>query len=175
MNNHVCGSGIAAAAWRWRWRATRLERYAVDGDADAAGSVRARRCPRGVAERRRRAVEDMDIIVICLHPEAAAVFVRARPGASGRARAADGRCGVKRPLLRGRRRGWERTFIYLAATDGGARTAAALRTRRRICFAGRNCHPHGRTRGVPQESIRLMERLVTFMGCADVVFRPGGA
>ena len=63
-----------------------LERYAVDGDEPTRLEALGRGVVRAAWPNADDApVEDMDIIVICLHPEAAADFVRAPHAGRGRA------------------------------------------------------------------------------------------
>ena len=68
-----------------------LERYAVDGDEPTRLEALGRNVVRAAWPNADDApIEDMDIVVICLHPEAAADFVRASGGAHRAGRAADG-------------------------------------------------------------------------------------
>ena len=126
-----------------------LERYAVDGDEPTRLEALGRGVVRAAWPNADDApVEDMDIIVICLHPDV---------------------CGVKRPLFEAVGEVRERTFIYLGGHPMAGRERGGFAHATADLFRGAHyiLTPDA---GVPQESIRLMERLVTFMGCADVVF-----
>ena len=91
-----------------------LERYAVDGDEPTRLEALGRGVVRAAWPNADDApVEDMDIIVICLHPEAAADFVRAQAGRIRPGALLTDVCGVKRPLFEAVGEVRERTFIYL--------------------------------------------------------------
>ena len=147
-----------------------LERYAVDGDEPTRLEALGRGVVRAAWPNADDApVEDMDIIVICLHPEAAADFVRAQAGRIRPSALLTDVCGVKRPLFEAVGEVRERTFIYLGGHPMAGRERGGFAHATADLFRGAHyiLTPDA---GVPQESIRLMERLVTFMGCADVVF-----
>ena len=147
-----------------------LERYAVDGDEPTRLEALGRGVVRAAWPNADDApVEDMDIIVICLHPEAAADFVRAQAGRIRSGALLTDVCGVKRPLFEAVGEVRERTFIYLGGHPMAGRERGGFAHATADLFRGAHyiLTPDA---GVPQESIRLMERLVTFMGCADVVF-----
>ncbi len=147
-----------------------LERYAVDGDEPTRLEALGRGVVRAAWPNADDApVEDMDIIVICLHPEAAADFVRAQAGRIRPGALLTDVCGVKRPLFEAVGEVRERTFIYLGGHPMAGRERGGFAHATADLFRGAHyiLTPDA---GVPQESIRLMERLVTFMGCADVVF-----
>ena len=147
-----------------------LERYAVDGDEPTRLEALGRGVVRAAWPNADDApVEDMDIIVICLHPEAAADFVRAQAGRIRPGALLTDVCGVKRPLFEAVGEIRERTFIYLGGHPMAGRERGGFAHATADLFRGAHyiLTPDA---GVPQESIRLMERLVTFMGCADVVF-----
>ena len=91
-----------------------LERYAVDGDEPTRLEALGRGVVRAAWPNADDApVEDLDIIVICLHPEAAADFVRAQAGRIRPGALLTDVCGVKRPLFEAVGEVRERTFIYL--------------------------------------------------------------
>lgn len=115
-----------------------LERYAVDGDEPTRLEALGRNAVRAVWPNADDApIEDMDIVVICLHPEAAADFVRRQAGRIKPGALLTDVCGVKRPLFEAVGQVENRQFIYLGGHPMAGRSAAVLRTRRRICSAAR--------------------------------------
>ena len=147
-----------------------LERYAVDGDEPTRLEALGRNVVRAAWPNADDApIEDMDIVVICLHPEAAADFVRRqarriKPGAL-----LTDVCGVKRPLFEAVGQVENRQFIYLGGHPMAGRERGGFAHATAVLFRGAHyiLTPDA---DVPQESIHLLEQLVTFMGCADVVF-----
>ena len=76
-----------------------LERYAVDGDEPTRLEALGRGVVRAAWSRSDDApIEDMDIVVLCLHPEAAADFIRKQAGRIKPGALLTDVCGVKRPL-----------------------------------------------------------------------------
>ena len=137
-----------------------LERYAVDGDEPTRLEALGRGVVRAAWPNADDApVEDMDIIVICLHPEAAADFVRAQAGRIRPGALLTDVCGVKRPLFEAVGEVRERTFIYLGGHPMAGRERGGFAHATADLFRGAHyiLTPDA---GVPQESIRLMERLM---------------
>jgi len=113
-------------------------------------------------------LESMDVVVLCLHPEASAGFIRAhaprlRPGAL-----LTDVCGVKRPLHDAVSALERRNFIYLGGHPMAGRECGGFANASADLFRG--CHyiltPD---ETVPQEAVRLMESLLLHIGCADIV------
>ena len=148
---------------------TGLERYAVECDewtrfeALGRGAVRA-----AWASVEEAPLDEMDTVVLCLHPQAAAGFVRTqahrlRPGAL-----LTDVCGVKRPICDAVAALGERNFIYLGGHPMAGRERGGFANATPDLFRGAHyiLTPDD---SVPQESVQLMRQLVTFMGCSDVV------
>ena len=148
---------------------TGLERYAVECDewtrfeALGRGAVRA-----AWASVEEAPLDEMDTVVLCLHPQAAAGFVRTqahrlRPGAL-----LTDVCGVKRPICDAVAALGERDFIYLGGHPMAGRERGGFANATPDLFRGAHyiLTPDD---SVPQESVQLMRQLVTFMGCSDVV------
>lgn len=78
-------------------------------------------------------------------------------------------CGVKRPLFEAVGQVENRQFIYLGGHPMAGRERGGFAHATADLFRGAHyiLTPDA---DVPQESIHLLEQLVTFMGCADVVF-----
>ena len=114
-------------------------------------------------------IEDMDIVVLCLHPEAAADFIRKQAGRIKPDALLTDVCGVKRPLREAVAEIADRKFIYLGGHPMAGRERGGFAHATGDLFRGAHyiLTPDD---SVPQESIHLLEQLVTFMGCADVVF-----
>jgi len=113
-------------------------------------------------------LETMDVVVLCLHPGAAASFIqehaaRLRPGAL-----LTDVCGVKRPLRDAIAALPDRRFVYLGGHPMAGRERGGFQNAAADLFRG--CHyiltPD---ETVPKESIALFEKLVLHMGCADIV------
>ena len=146
-----------------------LERYAVDCDewtrfeALGRGAVRA-----AWPSMQEAPLGEMDIVVLCLHPEAAADFVRhhacrLRPGAL-----LTDVCGVKRPIVDAVAALGEQPFVYLGGHPMAGRECGGFASATGDLFRGSHyiLTPDAR---VPEACVALMRRLVTYMGCADVV------
>ena len=146
-----------------------MELYAVDRDdftrfeALNRGAVRA-----AWADASQAPLECMDMVVLCLHPDAAVGFVlaqahRLKPGAL-----LTDVCGVKRPLHEAVHALARREFVYLGGHPMAGRERGGFSNADAALFRG--CHyiltPD---ETVPQEAVRRMERLALSMGCADVV------
>ena len=110
----------------------------------------------------------MDLTVLCLPPIAAANFVtehahRLKPGSL-----LTDVCGVKRPLHQAVESLEDKTFIYLGGHPMAGRECGGFVHATGDLFRGAHyiLTPDD---SVPVGAIRLMERLVLYMGCADVV------
>ena len=91
-----------------------LERYAVDGDEPTRLEALGRGVVRAAWTNSDDApIEDMDVVVLCLHPEAAADFIRRQAGRIKPDALLTDVCGVKRPLREAVGEMENRKFIYL--------------------------------------------------------------
>ena len=146
-----------------------IERYAVDCDeqtrfeALGCGAVRA-----AWRDAQDAPLEEMDLAILCLHPQAAADFVRAqahrlRPGAL-----LTDVCGVKKPLYEAVRSIGGRRFIYLGGHPMAGLERGGFANATGELFRGAHyiLTPDD---SVPESCIHLMEQLATFMGCADII------
>ena len=146
-----------------------LERYAVECDewtrfeALGRGAVRA-----AWASVEEAPLGEMDTVVLCLHPHAAAGFVRTqahrlRPGAL-----LTDVCGVKRPICDAVAALGERSFVYLGCHPMAGRERGGFANATPDLFRGSHyiLTPDD---SVAQDRVQLMRQLVTFMGCSDVV------
>ena len=141
-----------------------LERYAVDGDEPTRLEALGRNVVRAAWPNADDApIEDMDIVVICLHPEAAADFVRRQAGRIKPGALLTDVCGVKRPLFEAVGEVQNRQFIYLGGHPMAGRERGGFAHATADLFRGAHyiLTPDA---GVPQESIHMLEQLVTFMG-----------
>lgn len=111
---------------------------------------------------------DMDVIVLCLHPQASAEFIRKHAHRIAPGALLTDVCGVKRPLAEAIAALGERSFIYLGGHPMAGRECGGFHNAKADLFRGSH-YILTPDESVPQESIRLMERLATFMGCSDVV------
>ena len=113
-------------------------------------------------------IEAMDVVVLCLHPDACVQFVREQAHRLAPGALLTDVCGVKRPLQQAVLALEERRFVYLGGHPMAGRECGGFQNADGDLFRG--CHyiltPD---ESVPQESIRLMEKLVTHMGAADVI------
>lgn len=114
-------------------------------------------------------LETMDVVVLCLHPGAAADFVRAqarrlKPGAL-----LTDVCGVKRPLHEAVMALEDRPFVYLGGHPMAGRERGGFANATADLFRGSHyiLTPDDT---VPREAVHLMERLVQYMGCCDIVY-----
>ena len=145
------------------------ELYAVDRDdhtrfeALGLGAVRAAWKDAGDAP-----LETMDVTVLCLHPEASAAFVAAHASRLKPGSLLTDVCGVKRPLHEAVRALDARSFVYLGGHPMAGKERGGFANATGDLFRG--CHyiltPD---ETVPQEAVRLMEKLALHMGCADIV------
>lgn len=145
------------------------QRYAVEPDehtrfeALGRGAVRAAWPCAGDAP-----IEDMDVVVLCLHPQSCVDFIRAhaariRPGAL-----LTDVCGVKRPLRDAIAALGEKPFIYLGGHPMAGRERGGFANATGDLFRGSH-YILTPDESVPEASVRLMESLAMHMGCADVV------
>ena len=145
------------------------ELYAVDRDEwtrfEALGRGAVRSCWASIED---APLETMDITVLCLHPGAAAEFIttqsnRLKPGSL-----LTDVCGVKRPLHEAVESLESKPFIYLGGHPMAGRERGGFVNASRDLFRGSHyiLTPDD---SVPVGAIRLMERLVLHMGCADIV------
>ena len=113
-------------------------------------------------------LEDQDIVVLCLPPEACVEFVRKyaprlKPGSL-----LTDVCGVKKPLYAAVNAVSGRSFYYLGGHPMAGKERGSFANASADLFRG--CHyiltPDA---GVPEECIHEITQLVTFMGCADVI------
>lgn len=113
-------------------------------------------------------IGDMDVVVLCLHPQACVDFIRAhasriRPGAL-----LTDVCGVKRPLRDAIVSLGDRPFIYLGGHPMAGRERGGFANATGDLFRGSH-YILTPDESVPEASVRLMESLAMHMGCADVV------
>lgn len=114
-------------------------------------------------------LEDMDLIVLCLHPLPAAEFVKTHA-----ARIRDGAiltdvCGVKKPLHEAVLALPDRKFTYLGGHPMAGRERGGFANATADLFRGAH-YILTPDETVPEDAIKLMVQLVTFMGCADIVY-----
>lgn len=146
-----------------------LERYAVECDEQTRFEALGRDAVRAAWPCAQDApLEEMDTVVLCLHPQAAADFVREqahriKPGAL-----LTDVCGVKKPLYEAVQEIGDRRFVYLGGHPVAGRERGGFANATGDLFRGAHyiLTPDA---SVPESSIRLVEQLVTFMGCADVI------
>ena len=138
-----------------------LERYAVDCDEwtrfEALGRGAVRAAWPSVQE---APLGEMDVVVLCLHPEAAAGFVREhalrlRPGAL-----LTDVCGVKRPIVDAVAALGDRPFVYLGGHPMAGRECGGFASATGDLFRGSHyiLTPDD---SVPAECVTLMRQLVT--------------
>ena len=112
---------------------------------------------------------DMDVVVLCLHPHAAADFVRTHAYRLASGALLTDVCGVKRPLHDAVLAVPNRQFVYLGGHPMAGRERGGFANASADLFRGAH-YILTPDETVPEESIRFMTRLVTFMGCPDIVF-----
>jgi len=145
------------------------ELYAVDRDewtrfeALGRGAVRA-----AWADVENAPLETMDMTVLCLHPEAAAAFIRENAHRLKHGSLLTDVCGVKRPLHEAVQSLSDRRFIYLGGHPMAGKERGGFANASADLFRGSHyiLTPDD---SVPMGAIRLMEKLVLYLGCADVV------
>ena len=145
------------------------ELYAVDSDewtrfeALSRGAVRA--CWKDAAD---APLGEMDVVVLCLHPQAAADFVRAHAERIAPGALLTDVCGVKRPLHEAVLAVPNRQFTYLGGHPMAGRERGGFANASADLFRGSHyiLTPDETT---PPQSVHLMEQLVTAMGCCDII------
>lgn len=146
-----------------------LELYAVDRDdttrfeALSRGAVRA--CWKDAAD---APLSEMDVVVLCLHPQAAADFVRAHAQRIAPGALLTDVCGVKRPLREAVLSVENRRFTYLGGHPMAGRERGGFVNATADLFRGAHyiLTPDETT---PPACVHLMEQLVTAMGCCDII------
>lgn len=116
-----------------------LERYAVDGDEPTRLEALGRGVVRAAWSRSDDApIEDMDIVVLCLHPGSGGGFYP-QTGGQNQARCSADRCMRREASASGSCRGNRRQKVYLSrrSSHGGTGAPAALPTRRATSSAVR--------------------------------------
>ena len=145
------------------------ELYAVDRDEwtrfEALNRGAVRSCWASVED---APLESMDVTILCLHPSAAAQFVKDNAHRIKSGALLTDVCGVKRPLRDAVSLLENRDFIYLGGHPMAGRECGGFMNANRDLFRGSHyiLTPDD---SVPVGCIRFMERLVLHMGCADVV------
>ena len=145
------------------------ELYGVDRDEwtrfEALGRNAVRACWANAED---APIENMDVTVLCLHPGAAAAFIRAHAHRMKPGSLLTDVCGVKRPLHEAVAEIQSRTFTYLGGHPMAGKECGGFANASPDIFRGSHyiLTPDD---SVPVGAIRLMERLVLHMGCADVV------
>ena len=146
------------------------ELYGVDRDdatrLEALGRDAVRACWKDAAL---APLESMDVIVLCLHPGAAADFVRAHAGRLKSGALLTDVCGVKRPLHEAVLSLDRRDFIYLGGHPMAGKERGGFAHASADLFRGAHyiLTPDDT---VPQDAIHLMESLITHIGCADIIY-----
>jgi len=146
------------------------ELYGVDrSDAtrlEALGRDAVRACWKDAAA---APLESMDVVVLCLHPGAAADFVLAHAGRLKPGALLTDVCGVKRPLHDAVLSLTHRDFIYLGGHPMAGKERGGFAHASADLFRGAHyiLTPDDT---VPQDAIRLMESLITHIGCADIIY-----
>ena len=146
-----------------------LECYAVDGDEPTRLEALGRNVVRAAWPNADDApIEDMDIVVICLHPEAAADFVRRQAGRIKPGALLTDVCGVKRPLFEAVGQVENRQFIYLGGHPMAGRERGGFAHATADLFRGAHYIITPRPQSRP-EHVDLLHRIADHIGCRDVV------
>lgn len=146
-----------------------MELYAVDSDERTRFEALSRGAVRACWEDADKApIEEMDAVVLCLHPESAAGFVRAYAGRLRPGALLTDVCGVKRPLREAVRALGETPFDYLGGHPMAGRERGGFANASADLFRGAHyiLTPDEDT---PPERVAFMKKLATYMGCCDVV------
>lgn len=145
------------------------EFYAVDRDE----WTRFEALGRGVIRSAWASVEDapletMDVTILCLHPGAAASFIRENAHRLKPSSLLTDVCGVKRPLHEAIESLESKTFTYLGGHPMAGRECGGFVNASGDLFRGSHyiLTPDD---SVPMGAVRLMERIALHIGCADVV------
>ena len=145
------------------------ELYAVDRDEwtrfEALGRGIVRSCWADAAD---APLETMDVTVLCLHPGAAAAFIRENAHRLKPGSLLTDVCGVKRPLHEAVESLAKKAFTYLGGHPMAGRERGGFANATADLFRGSHyiLTPDD---SVPVGAVRFMERLVLHMGCADIV------
>ncbi len=113
-------------------------------------------------------LEDMDVTVLCLHPQAAADFVREHAHRLKTGSLLTDVCGVKRPLRDAVGQLEARNFTYLGGHPMAGKERGGFEHASPDLFRGAHyiLTPDDT---VPESAVQLMERIALYMGCADIV------
>ena len=114
-------------------------------------------------------IGDMDVIVLCLHPQSAAEFVKAHASRIREGALLTDVCGVKKPLHEAVLALPDRKFTYLGGHPMAGRERGSFANATADLFRGSH-YILTPDETVPEDAVKLMKRLVTFMGCADIVY-----
>ena len=170
MNMMLIGLGLIGGSMALALRDyPDLTLYAVDRDDttrfEALGQNAVRACWKDAAN---APIEDMDVIVLCLHPQACADFVKAHAGRIRPGALLTDVCGVKRPLYEAVLALGEIPFVYLGGHPMAGSERGGFANASADLFRGAHyiLTPDENT---PPAYMQLMEKLTTFMGCSDVV------
>ncbi|MBP3655845.1 MAG: prephenate dehydrogenase/arogenate dehydrogenase family protein [Clostridia bacterium] len=146
-----------------------LERYAIERDewtrfeALGRGAVKA-----AWADAQDAPIEEMDVVVLCLHPQACADFVTAHASRISEGAMLTDVCGVKRPLRDAVAALGDRRFVYLGGHPMAGLERGGFANATGDLFRGSH-YILTPDETVPEECVRLMTNLATFIGCSDVV------
>ena len=146
------------------------ELYGVDRDGqtrlDALSCGAVRDC---WADAQAAPLESMDVLVICLPPEAAADFIRRQAHRLKAGALLTDVCGVKRPLYQAVESIENRAFTYLGGHPMAGKECGGFASASADLFRGSHyiLTPDDT---VSEDAVRLMERLTAHMGCADIVY-----
>ena len=113
-------------------------------------------------------LESMDLVILCLPPEACIDFVRHHASRLREGALLSDVCGVKQPLCRAIQDLPERRFFYLGGHPMAGREQGGFSNATRDLFRGAHyiLVPQEDT---PESAIQLLTSLATYMGCCDVV------
>lgn len=146
-----------------------IERYAVECDEQTRFEALGRDAVRAAWPSAQDApLEEMDAVVLCLHPQAAADFVREQAHRIKPCALLTDVCGVKKPLYEAVQAIGDRRFVYLGGHPMAGRERGGFANATGDLFRGAHyiLTPDA---SVPESYIHQVEQLVTFMGCADVI------
>ena len=146
-----------------------LERYAVDCDEPTRFEALTRGAVRAAWPSADEApLEEMDIVVLCLHPEAAADFVGKQAARLKQGALLTDVCGVKRPLYQAVKALGEKQFVYLGGHPMAGKERGGFENATGKLFLGAH-YILTPDETVPGAYVEQMKQLVTYMGCSDVV------
>ena len=145
------------------------ELYAVDSDERTRFEALNRGCVRACwADASEAPLESMDVTILCLHPRAAAAFVREHAHRLAAGSLLTDVCGVKRPLREAVAALPERRFTYLGGHPMAGRERGGFMNATADLLRGAH-YILTPDESVPGERVEFMRLLATTMGCADVV------